>query len=166
MITCFPPLVSAEARILILGSFPGDASLQRREYYAHPRNAFWSIVQTLLRLEDGLSYVERGQALVSHGIALWDVLSTCERKGSLDSSIDDRTIIVNDFRQFFRQYPGIGWVFFNGMKAEREYQKKVLGSLGPNCLQYRRLPSTSPAMATLSREDKLARWTEIMEKIG
>jgi TDG/mug DNA glycosylase family protein len=165
MVTCFPPLVSAGAKVLILGSFPGSMSLQRQEYYAHPRNAFWYIIRVLLGLEDGLPYEERGKALTARGIALWDVLATCRREGSLDSSIEDKSIRVNDFEQFFRRYPEIRHVFFNGAKAEQEYRKRVLRSLRTNDMQYHRLPSTSPAMAMLSRDAKLACWTESIGKL-
>jgi len=163
MATCFPPLVAADAKVLILGSFPGIMSLQKQEYYAHPRNAFWFIIQTVLGLKGVRSYAERVEALMAHGIALWDVLATCQREGSLDSSIDGKSICVNDFGQFFRQYPGIRRVCFNGVKAEQEYRRRVLRAIGANTLQYCRLPSTSPAMAMLSREAKLARWSEIVE---
>lgn len=166
MVSCFPPLVSAGAKVLILGSLPGNMSLQRQEYYAHPRNAFWYIIRTLLGLDDDLSYDERAKALMNHGIALWDVVATCQREGSLDSSIEGESIRVNDFKQFFRQYPEIRHVFFNGMKAEQEFRRRVLPSLGVNALQYCRLPSTSPAMASLSREAKRALWEDIVKKSG
>jgi double-stranded uracil-DNA glycosylase len=168
MITCFSPLASPDAKILILGSFPGKESLQKQEYYAHPRNVFWFIIQTLFGLDESLSYLERAQALKSHRVALWDVLLSCQREGSLDSSIDDTTIHVNDFGLFFRKYKEIDWIFFNGLKAEKEYQRRVVptvGSLG-NTLQYCRLPSTSPAMAMLTRDQKLAQWTTILEKLA
>jgi TDG/mug DNA glycosylase family protein len=167
MATCFAPLASPDAKILILGSFPGKESLRKQEYYAHPRNAFWFIIQTLFDLEGSLSYLERVKALKSNRVALWDVLLSCRREGSLDSSIDDTTIHVNDFTLFFRKHTEIGWVFFNGLKAEKEYQKRVLSSIGLFCpaLQYCRLPSTSPAMAMLTRDEKLTQWAGILEKL-
>jgi len=119
MATCFSPLASPDAKILILGSFPGKESLRKQEYYAHPRNAFWSIIRILFRLEDSLSYLERVKALKSNRVALWDVLLSCQREGSLDSSIDDTTISVNDFTLFFRKYKEIQWVFFNGLKQKK-----------------------------------------------
>jgi double-stranded uracil-DNA glycosylase len=168
MITCFPPIASAKASVLILGSFPGKESLRKQQYYAHPRNSFWSIMEDLFQLQSGLSYVERIKALQFHGIALWDVLLYCWREGSLDSSIDDQTIIVNDFQFFFRKYKKIKWVYFNGTKAEKEYEKRVLISLDASCneLQYQRLPSTSPAMAMLTRDEKLAQWATILDKLA
>jgi hypoxanthine-DNA glycosylase len=167
MATCFSPLASSDAKILILGSFPGKESLRKQEYYAHPRNAFWFIIKTLFRLEDSLSYLERVKALKSNRVALWDVLLSCQREGSLDSSIDDTTISVNDFTLFFRKYKEIQWVFFNGLKAEKEYQRRVMPLVGSfrHTLQYCRLPSTSPAMAMLTRDEKLAQWAGILEKL-
>jgi double-stranded uracil-DNA glycosylase len=167
MVTCFPPLASPDAKVLILGSFPGKESLQKQEYYAHPRNSFWFIIRTLFRLDESLSYFERVQALKLYRVALWDVLLSCQREGSLDSSIDDTTIHVNDFGLFFRKHKEIDWVFFNGLKAEKEYRRRVVPSVGSFCnsLQYYRLPSTSPAMAMLTREQKLAQWTTILEKL-
>jgi double-stranded uracil-DNA glycosylase len=167
MATCFAPLASPDAKILILGSFPGKESLRKQEYYAHPRNAFWFIIETLFSLDASLSYPERVKALKSNRIALWDVLLSCRREGSLDSSIDDTTILVNDFELFFRKHKKIGWVFFNGAKAEKEYQRRVMPSVVSfrPVLQYCRLPSTSPAMAMLTRDQKLAQWSDILEKL-
>ncbi len=160
MTTCFPPIALDTATVLILGSFPGKESLRRQQYYAHPRNTFWPIMENLFHLEAGLSYSDRVNALESHGIALWDVMLSCHREGSLDSDIDDTTIIANDFRSFFRKYKRIRSVFFNGAKAEKEYMRHVWNLLDPfsKALQYQRLPSTSPAMASLTPEEKRARW--------
>jgi double-stranded uracil-DNA glycosylase len=167
MIDCFPPIATPDAKILILGSFPGKESLRKQEYYAHPRNSFWFIIRKLFRLEEDLSYPAGVKALESHGVALWDVLSSCRRKGSLDSDIDDTTILVNDFPSFFRKYTCIKMVFFNGMKAEKEYRRRVLPSVDPlrTPLYYHRLPSTSPAMARLNRDQKLAQWAKIIEQL-
>jgi double-stranded uracil-DNA glycosylase len=165
--TCFSPIVSSEAKILILGSFPGEESLRKQEYYAHPRNAFWYIMQALFHCRDALSYQEKMEVLISKKVALWDVLSSCHRKGSLDSSIDDKTIRVNDFQTFFERYTDIEWVFFNGVKAEKEYMKRVSVSFeNPRkTLHFERLPSTSPAMAQLTRDEKIIQWSKIIEKI-
>jgi double-stranded uracil-DNA glycosylase len=168
MVTCFPPLASPDAKVLILGSFPGKESLRKQEYYAHPRNTFWFIIRSLFHLEDALSYEERAQVLRSRRLALWDVVSSCRRVGSLDSSIDNTTIQVNDFKTFFREYKDIERVFFNGLKAEKEYQRRVLPEASSFCraLQYHRLPSTSPAMAMLTRDEKLARWARVLDKLS
>jgi double-stranded uracil-DNA glycosylase len=165
--TSFPPLVSPGAKILILGSFPGEESLRKQEYYGHPRNVFWFIIRKLFQLDDALSYPERVKALTSHGIAVWDVLLSCRREGSLDSSIDDTTIQVNDFQSFFCRHEGIKRIFFNGTKAETEFRRRVLNSVKLLCndIHYYRLPSTSPAMAMLTRDEKLAQWAKIMETL-
>ena len=167
MTTCFSPIASPDAKILILGSFPGRESLRKQEYYGHPRNVFWFIIQTLFHLDDALSYPERVKALESLGVAVWDVLLSCRREGSLDASIDDATILVNDFQLFFRRHTRIKWVFFNGTKAETEYRRRVLNSVELLCddIHYQRLPSTSPAMAMLSRDEKLVQWAKILEKL-
>jgi double-stranded uracil-DNA glycosylase len=163
--TCFPPIASSGAKILILGSFPGRESLRKQEYYGHSRNVFWFIIRALFHLDDALSYPERVRALTLHGVAVWDVLSSCRREGSLDSSIEDATILVNDFLPFFQRYTGIQWVFFNGTRAEKEYRRHVSNVVDPLCtdIHYHRLPSTSPAMAMLTRDQKLAQWTKILE---
>jgi TDG/mug DNA glycosylase family protein len=163
--TCFPPIVSSRAKVLILGSFPGKESLRKQEYYGHPRNVFWFVISGLFHIEDTLSYPDRVKALAAHGVALWDVLLSCRRKGSLDSSIDDETVLINDFLPFFQRYKEIKWVFFNGTRAEKEYRKHVLKTVEPFCsdINYHRLPSTSPAMAMLTKEQKLAQWSIILK---
>jgi double-stranded uracil-DNA glycosylase len=165
--TCFTPIVSSDSQILVLGSFPGQESLRKQEYYAHPRNAFWHIMQVLFHFQNALSYQEKVEVLISKKVALWDVLSSCHRNGSLDSSIDDKTIRINDFQSFFERYAEIQWVFFNGVKAEKEYRKRVSLSFEKprKTLHFKRLPSTSPAMAQLTRDEKIAQWSIIIEKI-
>jgi double-stranded uracil-DNA glycosylase len=167
METCFPPVALDDAKILILGSFPGEESLRKQEYYAHPRNTFWFIMRVLFHFKESLSYQERVNVLISQRVALWDVLSSCRREGSLDSSIDDMTIRVNDFNSFFQRCTEIEWIFFNGLKAEKEYLKRVAVSVKPlkKTLYFQRLPSTSPAMAKLSRDQKVAQWAKILEKL-
>lgn len=166
MINGFPPVANTEATILILGSMPSIRSLQAQEYYAHPRNSFWHIITTLLGAETNLDYEQRKSLLLNNGIALWDVLNSCERKGSLDSAIQNGTTSVNDFNRFFSEHPSIKAVFFNGSRAQQEYRKKVLPKLNKNLsdIEYHRLPSTSPAMASLTREQKLQQWAIILHK--
>ena len=100
-VTGFPPIADNNAIILILGSMPSIKSLEQQQYYAHPRNSFWFIMTTLLGDKSDLDYAERKALLLHNKIALWDVLNTCQRKGSLDSSIKNETIVVNDFNKFF-----------------------------------------------------------------
>jgi TDG/mug DNA glycosylase family protein len=160
MIYSFEPIAGAEAKVLILGSMPGDLSLKLAQYYAHPRNSFWMIMGSLFGASPALPYKKRSQVLLSKSVALWDVLKACKRKGSLDANIDNSSIIVNDFASFYAEHPKIKFVFFNGTKAESVYKKYVFSTIVSRfpTIQYMRLPSTSPANASLSKEEKLAKW--------
>jgi hypoxanthine-DNA glycosylase len=162
----FPPISRADARILILGSMPSRESLSRRQYYAHPRNAFWPIISALLDFDEP-GYPQRTHRVQDRGLAIWDVLQACFRRGSLDSDIDDRTLVPNDFGPFFREHPAIRRVFFNGAKAESVYLKRVLPGLTGEAaeLPRLRLPSTSPAHAALSLEQKTAAWRVILDDL-
>lgn len=160
----FPPISRADARILILGSMPSRESLLRQRYYAHPRNGFWPIMAGLLEFDKG-DYEKWILQVKHNGIAIWDVLQACYRSGSLDSAIDSSTIVTNDFREFFADHRHISRVFFNGAKAESVYLKHVLPGLhGPAAkLRLQRLPSTSPAHAAMSLEQKMKAWSIILE---
>ena len=157
----FPPIARADARVLILGSLPSQASLRAQEYYAHPRNAFWTLMKTIAGA-DG-DYAARCEALRAHGIAVWDVLSSSVRPGSLDADIDLDTALPNDFRRFFDEHPDIGLVCFNGRKAESMFRQLVQRNLTPASFETAVLPSTSPAHASLSVAEKLAIWRGIIE---
>lgn len=157
----FPPIERVDARILILGSMPGEASLRAGQYYAHPQNLFWHIMGELLGTDPASPYEQRIRALKSARIALWDVLHSCRRKGSLDSAIDNCSLVPNDFAGFFRSHPRITRVFFNGAKAEECYRKHVLPRSEGGSLEYLRLPSTSPANASISYERKLEAWRAV-----
>ena len=156
----FPPVASEDAEILILGSMPGKRSLQVQQYYAHPKNAFWWIMEELFRLSADSPYEQRLQLLIRNRIALWDLVATCNRPGSLDTSIDEASIVVNDFSSFYRQHPRIRSVFFNGAKAEQSYRRYVTPSLKDwqQKIYLHRLPSTSPANAGLTPSMKLEQW--------
>ncbi len=158
--TGFPPIVDARARVLILGSMPGVASLEAGQYYAHERNAFWPIMGELFGAGFDLPYEERTERLREAGIAVWDVLKSCHRPGSLDSAIDDSTAVVNDFGSFFRRHRRVRRVLFNGHKAATVYRKKVLPdvTLKAPYLEHSRLPSTSPAHAAMRFDAKLEAW--------
>lgn len=155
----FAPIAAGDARVLILGSMPGRRSLEARQYYAHRQNAFWRILGQLLGFEASAPYGARVRALKAAHIALWDVLHSCVREGSLDTKIEDEA--ANDFRAFFRSHRAITHVFFNGTKAEASYRRHVLGAIDLP-LRYRRLPSTSPAHASLPFPHKLAAWRAIL----
>ena len=154
----FPAVSRKDARILILGSMPGVKSLEEQQYYAHPRNAFWPIMCELFNAEPIISYTKRKRLLIDNKIALWDVLKSCERKGSLDSNINNKTIEPNDFNTFFKNHQHIQAVFFNGGEAEKLFKKYILKELTGFQLEYHRLPSTSPANAAKSRQQKMKEW--------
>jgi hypoxanthine-DNA glycosylase len=159
-IRSFPPVAESDATILILGSMPGKESLKQNQYYAHPQNAFWKIMGELVGAQRELPYNERLQKLTSAYIALWDVLKTCEREGSLDSDIQNET--TNDFAAFFKSQPLITHVFFNGAKAEQSFNRFVLGKQKLPPLTFQRLPSTSPAHAGMRYAEKLKAWNKAM----
>lgn len=154
----FAPIANRDARVLILGSMPGSASLKASEYYAHPRNAFWKIIADITGVAADAPYAQRIATLKTSGIALWDVLQSCKRRGSLDADIETDTLKVNDFASFFREHRRIENIFFNGTTAQRYYTRYVLPELSAHSLHTARLPSTSPAHAALSFEQKRAKW--------
>jgi len=145
--------------VLVLGTLPGEESLRRLEYYAHPRNAFWHIMGQLFGAKPSLPYEERTTRLQSAGVALWDVLHTCVRPGSLDSSITDE--VANDFPAFFAARPTITHVFFNGSKAEMAFRRHVLPRLPEERHVLTRLPSTSPAHAAMLLDAKIRAWSTV-----
>lgn len=160
---CFPAISKRDAETLVLGSLPGQRSLAMQQYYAHPQNAFWKLIEAIFEAESGSSYARRVRLLTAHRIALWDVLAAAERPGSLDSSIVHASALANDFAGFFRKHPRVTRVFFNGRKAEQMFRRFVLPKLGAEFahLRYESLPSTSPAHAGMSFAKKLHRWRRI-----
>jgi len=142
---------------------PGAKSLEAREYYAHRQNAFWRIVGELLGIDPFAPYRERVRALKEARIALWDVLQSCTRTGSMDSAIDKDSEIANDFAAFLRSHREITHVFFNGGRAAASFKRNVLPGLGMRTLRYSRLPSTSPAHASIAYERKRAAWQMILK---
>jgi double-stranded uracil-DNA glycosylase len=166
-IESFAPVVSPDAVVLILGSMPGVASLDKQQYYGHAKNAFWPIMGALFGAGPELCYQQRTAILTAHGIAVWDVLQSCRRAGSLDANIDGASIKINDFAHFFAKYEGIRRVFFNGGMAEKVYKTHSLPVLKHrfSYLDYQRLPSTSPAHATLTWSQKLEAWQAIKQPV-
>ena len=154
----FPPIAAPDARLLILGSLPGQASLAAHQYYAQPHNAFWRIMGELLHFDASTPYERRLGALEAAHIALWDVLHSCHRQGSLDTRIRRDTQVANDFAAFLGSHRRIGRVLFNGAKAQDCFRRHVLCHGIGACLDYRRLPSTSPANASWSFARKLEAW--------
>ena len=165
--SAFPPILGEAPRLMILGSMPSEASLAAQQYYGHPRNAFWPIMEVLLGLPAGSAYARRAQALREHGIALWDVIAACARPGSLDADIRPETVRVNDFATLLDAHPGIRCIAFNGGTAEREFRRRVLPTLRDAhvAIERLRLPSTSPAHAGLSFEQKLGAWRLILNRL-
>lgn len=158
----FPPLVAGGARVLILGSMPGVASLERQQYYGQPRNAFWPIMGELFGAGPELAYAQRTARLTAAGVAVWDVIASCVRPGSLDSAIEMASVAVNDFERFFRDYPAVRTVCFNGRKAEQVFRRRVEPGLLHD-LQYVSLPSTSPALASMGFAVKLRQWRAVQQ---
>lgn len=162
----FPPLARPDARILILGSMPSRESLARQQYYAHPRNAFWPILCSLFSIT-ATEYSERSQQVTERGVAIWDVLRDCVRPGSLDADIDEKTAATNDFQGFINEHPQIAGICFNGTKAESIYVKRVLPGLDEHAvaISRTRLPSSSPAHASMNFEQKKAAWRSILQGV-
>lgn len=158
VVNSFPPIANPHATILILGSMPGIASLVAQQYYAHPRNAFWSVMEAVFKIDKTLTYAQRVQALQQTHVAVWDVLQQCERSGSLDSAIKHESRYPNDFVSFFDKYAQIKTVVFNGGEAEKSFRQTVLPDLaGADALTLLRAPSTSPAY-TLALDNKIEQW--------
>jgi hypoxanthine-DNA glycosylase len=161
LIRGFPPIANASARVLILGSMPGEESLRAGQYYAHPRNTFWKLMSELLGVDSTSPYTVRVRQLQNAGVAVWDVLATCTRKGSLDSAIEPASIAANDFSAFFATCRNINHVFFNGATAERCFRVHVQPAMAQLELTQTRLPSTSPAHAAMSFAQKRNAWRAV-----
>ena len=157
-ISSFPPIIDLNSRILILGSVPGVKSLEMQQYYAHPQNRFWKLLSEIFEEEFTTDYESRIGLLKRHHIALWDVIDTCERKGSLDSDI--RNEEANGIAELLENHPSIQAIFCNGQKSHinllrilgKEFQIPIFV-----------LPSTSPANAGISYADKLQAWNKITQ---
>jgi hypoxanthine-DNA glycosylase len=159
-LTGLPPVIARGTRLVLLGSFPGVASLQAQQYYAHPQNQFWRLVGTLLAEPlPELAYRERLLRLRRRGLGLWDVYASCRREGSLDSAIEAAEL--NDLASLRRRAPGLVAVAHNGGESARH--RRHTEALG---LPVWRLPSSSPANASWSFERKLAAWREVFTFAG
>ncbi|MFQ5561325.1 MAG: DNA-deoxyinosine glycosylase, partial [Nitrospinota bacterium] len=162
-IQSFNALANCDAKILILGSVPGAASLRANQYYAHPRNTFWNIMEELFGVPRNAPYPKRIRRLCECKIALWDVIQLCVRPGSLDQAIKKDSVVPNNFPEFFFRNADIHSLFFNGAKAEDLYTRLVLPSLPPpfKDIPRNRLPSTSPAHAAMTYSSKLSAWKTV-----
>jgi len=153
----FPPIIDNNSKILILGSIPGVKSLEKQQYYGHPQNKFWKIIFELFNEEFTEVYSERINLLKKNHIALWDVIDSCERKGSLDSEIKNEE--ANQIEELLKNHPNITAIFCNGGKSYKNLQKL----LGKNFkIPIHLLPSTSP-LHTISFERKLEDWKKIFD---
>jgi hypoxanthine-DNA glycosylase len=147
-----PPVIARHTRLVVLGSFPGVASLREQQYYAHPRNQFWPILAAIWGIDlPALAYRERLAQMRQRGLGIWDVYASCEREGSLDSAIE--AALPNDLASLRRRAPGLRAIVHNGGESARSMA--ITRALGVAVM---RLPSTSPANASWSFERKLAAW--------
>tara|TARA_R110002072_G_scaffold1130_10_gene9469 strand:+ start:40370 stop:40888 length:519 start_codon:yes stop_codon:yes gene_type:complete len=155
----FKPLLGEAPKVLILGTMPSVQSLKTQQYYGHPRNAFWWIMSELCGFDNALSYSEKVSLILKHNIAVWDVIASCYRPGSLDSKIDQNTVTLNCLSELLEKYPSIQLIAFNGQAAEKLYKKFIDENdwQGDKVI----LPSTSPANAALTKENKLIKWLMI-----
>ena len=163
MLTALPPLISTGTRLLVLGSFPGVASLQAQQYYGHPQNHFWRVLEAIWPsspiINRASSYQKRTDWLISKGLGVWDVYAACEREGSLDSAI--RNPVLNDFAGLRQACPQLRAIAHNGAESFKHAKHTAL--LG---LPVHKLPSTSPANASWSFERKLAAWRDVFDQHG
>lgn len=181
----FPPIVGTEVHTLILGTVPGQASLKSAQYYAHPRNAFWPIMMAMIgkqqpcyEAQQSMGYTQRCQLISEHGYAVWDVLASCTRPGSLDSKIIKSTELPNDIASLVQSHPELTRIVCNGRTAENLFKRHILKSLPrpvhlldkhinnpedeppAEAIRLVSLPSTSPAMASLTLANKYQVWAE------
>lgn len=164
VIHSFPPLAGKNARVVVLGSMPGAESLRQQQYYAHSRNAFWPIMADIVGCDVNAPYKTRAEAIRQSKIAVWDVLHSCTREGSLDSAIADD--VPNDFAGFFKKHPAIETVCFNGGKAQSAFKKYVLPDLPDQIkarLTFIQLPSTSMAHASMRPQEKARIWKKALQ---
>ena len=153
----FLPLVNANTKTLILGSLPGDKSLEQNEYYAHPQNRFWKVIRHLYNSPDATNYADKVNLLVDNGIGLWDVCAEASRPGSMDLAIKDES--PNPIIALLEANPTIKLVVFNGQKAHNLYLKYFEKKEN---ITYICLPSTSPANAKTNLEKLIVHWRAIL----
>jgi double-stranded uracil-DNA glycosylase len=151
---CFPPVIRADTRLLVLGSLPGAVSLARQRYYAHPRNLFWRLIGAVIECDlTALDYEARLEALLAAGVGLWDTVAAATRVGSLDADI--RLHEASDLAALAETLPSLRAVAFNGGTSARIGRKQLHGVSGLVLVD---LPSSSPAYASLSFERKRDAW--------
>ena len=164
MAQSFEAITDQNTQILILGSMPGVKSLDDQQYYAHPRNAFWTIMEALFDIKQHVKYDERLNLLKGSDIGLWDIYGRCYRKGSLDSAIDSSTVEFNNLEDLITQLPKLRVIACNGQaahKALNKYIKQKSLDLKAKNIEVLSLPSTSPAYAAKSESEKIEMWAII-----
>ncbi len=154
----FDPISNDDITILILGTMPSDKSLELVEYYGHPRNRFWKIIAAITENDLALTYSEKKELLLKSTIGIWDVVHKANRKGSLDSAIEDEE--ANDLDRFFEKHKHLKIIAFNGIKAQKLFDKYFKRKSG---IKYISLPSSSPANAAINFENICKSWKQIME---
>ena len=154
----FSPLIYKDAEILILGSLPGKKSIELKEYYGHPCNRMWKILSTITDSSLPTDYDSKKTFLQKNKIGLWDVASSAERKGSLDSNIKKE--IPNDVDSLLQDFPSIKVIGFNGKKSKSMYSKFFILN---ESIKYVSLPSSSPANMAVSFNDICNRWSEMFK---
>ena len=159
----FPPLLAGRdehVTVLVLGSAPSVKSLQFQQYYAHPQNAFWWIMGQLFDFDHQLAYEQRYKLLNEKGVIVWDVLESCERQGSLDSRIKTESEVANDIPMLLNHYQSINRIVCNGgvsLKLLKRHHHQLFGQH----YEILKMPSTSPANARLSKQEKLEQWAAL-----
>jgi len=167
----FSYIARPDARVLVLGSMPGRKSLALQQYYGHAQNSFWPIMAELFGFSAELDYETRLNCVLDQQIALWDVAHQCVRPGSLDQAIEMETVVANDFATFFVDHPDVDSIFFNGRKAQQLYQRLIMRAedrcqtISVPALNVHLLPSTSPAHASISRQQKLDQWSVVKKAL-
>jgi TDG/mug DNA glycosylase family protein len=164
-----PPAARGDARVLVLGSMPGAASLRQQQYYGHPRNRFWPIMEALCGIDAAQPYAQRLAALNEAGVALWDVLGECMRPGSLDSAIVPGSEVANPVAVLCAGLPRLRAIALNGGKAAQAFARHIephWHDLPERRLSVHRLPSTSPANASCSLPYLHAAWAVLREELS
>jgi TDG/mug DNA glycosylase family protein len=159
----FAPLIGLQPHSLILGSMPSQISLDCRQYYANPNNAFWWIMTQIIASDNCLDYDRKTKLICDSGFAVWDVLASCQRKGSLDSNIQRSSETANDLLSLIQDNPSLRLIAFNGAAAKQIFMRYCSGILSqyPE-LRWRQLPSTSPAHAAMQKSEKLVIWRDAL----
>ncbi|HEY1047693.1 MAG TPA: DNA-deoxyinosine glycosylase [Bacteroidia bacterium] len=158
--TSFEPISNSDTTVLILGSMPGDRSLELGEYYGHSRNRFWKVIATIANNDLPLTYAEKKELLFKTRIGVWDIVHKANRKGSLDSAIEDE--VPNDLDDFIANHKHLKVIGFNGKKSESLYDKYFARK---SYIKYISLPSTSPANAGISFEGICERWRMLLSEL-